>query len=151
VTLAYLDTSAALKLVIEEAESAVLADTVSTGRRLVASWLLHTEMHCAAGRHPDDVDIVAVQQVLDTLDLVDLTRGDMIAAGTHAPLRSNDAIHLAVAIRLGSDEIVTYDAELAAAARAAGLAVVAPPPLRFASRVADWSGNVRTGAVGTGR
>lgn len=124
--LSYVDTSAAIKLVIAERESAALAAALSEGRRLVASWLLHTEMHCAAGRHPDDVDITAVQSVLATVSLVDIIRGDMIAAGTHAPLRSNDAIHLAVAIRLGSDEMVTYDAELASAATTAGLRVFAP-------------------------
>ena len=64
--------------------------------------------------------------VLDTINLVDLTRGDMIAAGTHAPLRSNDAIHLAVAIRLGVDELITYDQELADVAVRAGLTVLAP-------------------------
>jgi hypothetical protein len=53
----------------------------------VASWLLHTELHCAAGRHPETVTIAAVQAVLDTLVLVDVTRGDLLAAGTHAPLR----------------------------------------------------------------
>lgn len=115
-----------MKLVVAETESVALAKDLSAGRRLVASWLLHTEMHCATGRHPDDVDIATVQQVLNTVNLVDLTRGDMIAAGTHAPLRSNDAIHLAVAIRLGADEMVTYDAELAEAAKAAGLVVLAP-------------------------
>ncbi len=126
--LSYVDASAALKLVIDEPQSAALADGLSTDRRLVASWLLHTELHCAAGRHPHDVDVAVIQEVLDTVDLADLTRGDMISAGTHAPLRSNDAIHLAVAIRLGADEMVTYDDELAHAARAAGLAVFAPEP-----------------------
>lgn len=127
-TLAYVDTSAAIKLVIEETESATLAETLSSTaeRRLASSWLLHTEMHCAAGRHPEDVERDAVRAVLDTINLVDLTRGDMIAAGTHAPLRSNDAIHLAVAIRLGVDEMITYDGELAAAASRAGLTVFAP-------------------------
>ncbi len=122
----YLDTSAAMKLVVSEPESDALATTLSSGHILVASWLLHTELHCAAGRHPDHLDLPAVQQVLDTVNLVDLTRGDMIAAGTHAPLRANDAIHLAVAIRLGVDEVVTYDNELADAVRASGLAVSAP-------------------------
>lgn len=117
-----------MKLVVSEPESEMLAEALATDRRLVASWLLHTELHCAAGRHPDDVDIADVQGVLDTMNLVDLTRGDMIAAGTHAPLRANDAIHLAVAIRLGSDELVTYEGELAEAARAAGFAVLAPVP-----------------------
>lgn len=124
--LSYVDTSAAMKLVIDEPESAALAEGLSADRRLVASWLLHTEMHCAAGRHPDDVDPGTVQQVLATMNLVDLTRGDMIAAGTHAPLRSHDAIHLAVAIRFGVDEMVTYDQELAQAATSAGLTVYSP-------------------------
>jgi len=128
VTVAYLDTSAAIKLVVEEPESSALVDALMSEpeRRLVACWLLHTEMHCATGRHPDDVSIDGVQAVLDAVNLVDLTRGDMIAAGTHAPLRSNDAIHLAVAIRLGVDEMVTYDGELADAASRAGLRVFAP-------------------------
>ena len=124
----YLDTSAAMKLVIDEAESDALVDELAFDgdRRLVSSWLLHAEMHCAAGQQPRDVDLDAVRAVLDTVSLVDLTRGDLLAAGTHAPLRSNDAIHLAVALRIGSDEIVTYDAELAARAQSAGLAVRSP-------------------------
>jgi predicted nucleic acid-binding protein len=124
----YLDTSAAMKLVIDEAESDALVDDLASAddRRLVSSWLLHTEMHSAAGQHPREVDLDAVRAVLDTVNRVDLTRGDLLAAGTHAPLRSNDAIHLAVALRIGSDEIVTYDVELAARAQVSGLAVRSP-------------------------
>lgn len=125
-TVSYLDTSAAMKLLVEEAESAALARALSTERRLVASWLLHTELHGAAGRHPIDIGTVAMRAVLDTVHLVDVTRGDLLAAGTQTPLRSNDAIHLAVAIRLGVDELVAYDLELATAAGNAGLQVFAP-------------------------
>ncbi len=124
--LSYLDTSAAMKLVVAEPESAALVEALAADRRLVASWLLHTEMHCAAGRHPHELDIGDVQAVLNAVNLADLSRGDMIAAGTLAPLRSNDAIHLAVAIRLGVDEIITYDRELTEAARTAGLSTFAP-------------------------
>ena len=124
--LSYVDTSAAMKLVVDEAESAALVESLSADRRLVASWLLHTEMHSAAGRHPNEVGIDDVQDVLNAVNLADITRGDMIAAGTFAPLHSNDAIHLAVAIRLGADEIVTYDHELTEAARTAGLSTLAP-------------------------
>ena len=125
---AYLDTSAAMKLIVDEPDSdALVAElTGETQRRVVASWLLHTEMHCAAGRHPDALDLAAVHGVLDTVTLVDITRGDLLVAGTQAPLRSNDAIHLATALRLGADEIVTYDRELAARATSVGLAVIAP-------------------------
>lgn len=48
---------------------------------LVASWLLHTELHCAASRHPDDVDAASVGLVLDVITLVDITRGDLLTAG----------------------------------------------------------------------
>jgi len=63
VQIVYLDTSAAMKLVIEEAESDALVDELAGEgeRQLVSSWLLHTEMHCAAGRHPQDVDLDAVR------------------------------------------------------------------------------------------
>lgn len=126
-TTAYLDTSAAMKLLVEEAESeALVAELIDSSPRLVASWLLHAELHCAAGRNPTIVLLDAVTTVLDVVNLVDVTRGDLLAAGTHAPLRSNGAIHLATALRLGVDEIVTYDDELARAAVSAGIRVVAP-------------------------
>lgn len=50
----YIDTSAALQLVIEEKESQRLAETLQahldTGSQLVSSFLLPTEMHCGADR-----------------------------------------------------------------------------------------------------
>jgi uncharacterized protein len=126
----YLDTSAALKLLVEEPESAALAAHLQSAdeeRELVASWLLHTELHCAANRHPDDLDLDSVGIVLDAVSLIDLTRGDLLTAGTlPGRLRSYDAMHLAVALRVGAEEMVTYDTELAAAASAAGIVNVQP-------------------------
>ena len=126
----YLDTSAAMKLLVEETESAALVTFLGAGaaaQGLVASWLLHTELHCAASRHPNEVDLQSVGIVLDSVTLLDLTRGDLLTSGTlPGRLRSNDALHLAVALRVGADEIVTYDTELAAAASAAGIAAVGP-------------------------
>ena len=127
VTTIYLDTSAAMKILVEEPESeALLRELTGSDHRLAASWLLHTELHSAAGKNPAVIAIDAVTSVLDAVALIDLTRGDLLAAGTHAPLRSNDAMHLATALRLGVDGIVTYDAELSRAAIAAGLRVIAP-------------------------
>ena len=122
-----------MKLLVDEPESRALttyvqAEIGDAQGEMAAGWLLHAELHGAAWRHPGAIQAEAVGQLLDTVTLVDLTRGDMIAAGTHAPLKSNDAIHLAVAIRLGADEMVTYDRELAKAAKDAGLAVCAPVP-----------------------
>lgn len=117
-----------MKLLVNEAESAALSNYLQTAAdRVAASWLLHTELHRAAARHPDTIDQSSVTIVLDAVALVDLTRGDLLtAAALPGRLRSNDAIHLAVALRLGVDEVVTYDAELVDAATVAGLAVRQP-------------------------
>ena len=125
---AYLDASAAMKLVIEERESASLAAELDRdeSRMIVSSWLLHTELHCAAGRRPEAVGNAEITAVLDRVILIDITRGDLLAAGTHAPLRSNDAIHFATALRVGASELITYDNELIAAATHAGLRALAP-------------------------
>lgn len=64
---------------------------------------------------------------MDTVALIDLTRGDLLTAGTlPGRLWSNDAMHLAVALRIGADEMITYDAELAGSAGRAGLPVAQP-------------------------
>jgi uncharacterized protein len=53
-----LDTSAAMKLLVEEAESEALTAYLQSAEvsEVVGSWLLHTELHGAANRHPDDID-----------------------------------------------------------------------------------------------
>lgn len=126
----YLDTSAAMKLLVEEEESDALTShlqSLKEHEQLVSSWLLHTELHCAANRHPDDIDLDAVGIVLDAVTLIDLTRGDLLTAGAlPGRLRSNDAMNLAVALRIGADELVTYDAELSDTAGAAGIVIVRP-------------------------
>jgi uncharacterized protein len=127
----YVDTSAAMKLLVEEAESAALADFLETARRgpdtLVASLLLHTELHCAANRRPENVGHEAVTDVLSAVALVDLESGGLTTAPLlPGRLRSADAIHLATALRVDARAMAVYDAELAAAASAAGLRVLSP-------------------------
>lgn len=128
--ISYLDTSAAMKLLVDEAESgALLSYLQSAGedRQLVSSWLLHTELHCAAHRKPRDIDAAAVGVVLEATTLIDISRGDVLTAGAlPGRLRSNHAIHLATALRLGTDEMITYDTELAAASALSGIPVVGP-------------------------
>lgn len=125
----YVDTSAVLKLLVDEPESAALAEYLSTaaasGRRLVASMLLYTELHCAARRR--GLDAGPVNTVLSGVNLVDVARSDlMYAAALPGRLRSADAIHLATAIRLQADLMVAYDVELLAAAVDAGVTVLSP-------------------------
>lgn len=125
----YADTSAVLKLLVEEKESSRAADYFSTataqGGRLVASMFLHTELHCAG--HRRGIPSGLINTVLSGINLVDLVRSDlMYAAALPGRLRSADAIHLAAAIRLQADVLVAYDAELLAAAVDAGLTVLSP-------------------------
>jgi len=125
----YVDTSAVLKLVVEEKESSTAATYLSTataqGNQLVASMLLYTELHCAA--HRRGIPSQLVNTVLSGINLVDLARSDlMYGAALPGGLRSADTIHLAAAIRLQADFLVAYDAELLADAVDAGLNVLSP-------------------------
>ena len=125
----YVDTSAVLKLVVEERESSQTAEYFSTaasqGNQLVASMLLYTELHCAA--HRRGIPSGLVNTVLGGINLLDIARPDlMYAAALPGGLRSADAIHLATAIRVQADVLVAYDGELLAAAVVAGLNVASP-------------------------
>lgn len=124
----YLDSSAALKAVIREDETPALLRWLADAKaHVVASWLVHSEMHCAAARRPQDIDRMAVEELLAGLVLVDLIRGDLLAAPSlGGGLRTLDALHLATALRVQAHTIVTYDARLAEAARASGLEIIQP-------------------------
>ena len=50
----------------------------------------------------------------------------VISPAWRGRLRSNVAIHLAVALRVAADEMLTYDTELTRAATDAGVAVAQP-------------------------
>lgn len=126
----YVDTSAALKLLVTESETEALATELTSatarGDRLVASMLLHTELHCAARRR-GTLDANAVRILLDSVTLVDVAREDLLRASTSAwGLRSADAIHLATALRLDVDDLITYDLELRRAAETTGLTTSSP-------------------------
>ncbi|HHU09492.1 MAG TPA: type II toxin-antitoxin system VapC family toxin [Intrasporangiaceae bacterium] len=124
----YLDTSAALKLVVEEAESDALARSVDREQPdLVACWLLETEMRRAAQRE-DPLTQELVTEFLDGVGLYEVPSSLFREAGVlpGAHLRSLDALHLAAAIRIGVDCVVTYDSRMTASARSLGLTVFAP-------------------------
>lgn len=126
----YVDTSAALKLLIDEAESAQLAEeltmSAARGDRLVSSMLLYTELHCAAQRRAQ-LSPELVNSVVNSINLVDIARADLLyAAALSGGLRSADAIHLATAIRLQADALVAYDVELLAAGASAGFTLLTP-------------------------
>ena len=124
----YLDSSAALKLVKDEPESSALGALLDQERpSLVGSLLLETEMRRAAYRDPG-LTQESVTDVLNRINLHDMPASLFRMAGHLATgnLRSLDALHLAAAIRIGADHVVTYDKQMTAAAVDLGLNVIAP-------------------------
>lgn len=126
-TYAYLDTSAAAKLLVDEAESEALAAWISQDSVILQSTLLlETELRRAAQRYR--LPQVAVSEILEGIGLIEIPPGLFREAGLlpDENLRSLDALHLAGAIYLNADVILTYDRRLHDAATAAGLKIVAP-------------------------
>jgi len=126
----YLDTSAAVKLVVVERGTKALQRWVaSRDGQIVSSDLLRTELLRAARRAAPQ-QVVRARAVLDSLILVTLSTAVFERAATLEPdlLRSLDSLHLAAALEIGDEleGIVTYDRRLAEGARALGITVVAP-------------------------
>ena len=130
---AYLDSSAIVKLVAREAETAALEHDLADRDGLLTSGLSLAEVTRAVGRVKRPKLLQRVADVFDALVLVDVTRPILMDAATIPPaeLRSLDAIHLATARSLHGDDgndldFITYDDRLAKAARAADLTVRQP-------------------------
>jgi uncharacterized protein len=127
---AYIDASALLKLVVEEAETAALEADLAGREGLLASRLAMLECRRAVRRVRHRRLLQTVDAVFEAVYLLDITTPILDAAAALEPplLRALDAIHVATAVSIGDPdlEVITYDDRCAAAARANGLAVVAP-------------------------
>jgi len=126
----YLDTSALVKLVVSEAETAALRAWMGEAERTPVSCdLARTELLRAVRRAAPD-RVVQARAVLDSITLLEVTTATFEEAGRLDPtvLRSLDAVHLAAALSLGDDldGIVTYDERLAEAAQSNGVPVTSP-------------------------
>lgn len=126
----YIDTSAYLKLVIEEPESAALSNELRkarvAGHQVVSSVLLETELHRAAHRYGIARDVI--DREVAKITVISLADSTFRRAGMFPDplLRSLDALHLAVAIECGAAAIYTYDRRQAEAASHIGIEVFAP-------------------------
>lgn len=126
----YVDTSAFLKLVVRERDSAAARRfLLGHDGSLVASDLLRTEALRAAKRH----SLPAVRRARELLEAFTILRLSTDACERAAELdpsilRSLDALHLASALTLGDglDAVVTYDERLADACALHGIEAVAP-------------------------
>lgn len=128
--LVYVDSSALLKLIFEEPESAALAAFLADWPVRVSSALARIEVARIVARVQDPLIEREARHVLRGVHLVRLDDDIVDRAATIGPpgLRSLDAIHLATAQLLGSDlaGLVAYDRRLAAAADAQGITVWSP-------------------------
>lgn len=130
-SLYYADTSAVIKLLVEETNSRAFAAFYDShaDAEWVSSVLLRIEVTRTVTRAmpvllPDARDLLLAFSCVSIDD-------DIVAAAMNEPdrmLRSLDAIHLATARLLGPDlaAFVSYDDRLIAAAKDAGLDTVSP-------------------------
>jgi len=127
----YVDSSAIVKLVAPEPETAALVELLRSDPATISSALARVEVMRAvmrAGASPDRA--ARASAVLDRIALVPIDVETLGRAAVLEPrdLRSLDAIHFATALLLRQDVagLVTYDARLAGAAAGTGMAVLAP-------------------------
>lgn len=126
----YLDSSALVKLVLEESESRSLDEHLQVvDLRLASSSIARVEvMRAVTVAEPAPGTRLDAEALLDSLFLVAVTDEVLAdaAALASARLRSLDAIQLASARAVRTVEFITYDERLADAARDQGLHVVQP-------------------------
>ena len=126
----YCDTSALVKLVVAEAETAALSAWIAANQpTLISSDLARTELLRAVRRVAPNLAVQA-KAVLDSIMLTTLDSALFDGAGRLDPaiLRTLDALHIAAALELGDDldGFITYDDRLAEAVRLQGIQVIAP-------------------------
>ncbi len=126
--IAYVDSSAAARLLSHEPGSAdvgaVFESFEARQELLVSGRLIETELRRIAVRESAPQD--SVTRLLDRLAIVDLDAAVYRSAGLlpGASLRSLDALHLATALRVGADAMITFDERLEEACAEVGLAVL---------------------------
>lgn len=126
----YFDTSALVKLVVEEAETLELMGwNGDQNPTAVSSDLTRTELIRVVRRAAPELAGNA-RDVLNAINLITADTSIFEAAALLDPtaLRSLDAVHLATALTLGDDleGLLTYDRRLAEAARAYAVPVLSP-------------------------
>jgi uncharacterized protein len=136
--LLYLDTSALMKLVVDDDETAALREELAKWGegRFVTSAITRVELPRALSRAVPPIvlgdRLQTVAEMFDAMNIIPLTDAIIAAAAVAPPplLRSLDAIHLASAqaAELGGRPAVVcgYDQRLQQAATAHGLLAVSP-------------------------
>ncbi len=125
----YLDSSALVKLVVQEPESTHLKRYLAARPWQVSCTLARVEV-VRAVRPNGPAAVTLARDMLGEMDLLPMDDALLDDAAQLDPLilRSLDAIHLAAAKSLGASlgSVLTYDRRMARAAREMGLPVESP-------------------------
>ena len=126
----YLDTSALVKLVIEEAESGALEHWMLLQEELFTTSVIGRVELLRVCRRVAPESVAQAQLLLDDLPIIPLSGWLVDVAENIGPpeLRTLDALHLAAAFAMTDvlTAFVTYDKHLRDAALLTGLPVMAP-------------------------
>lgn len=129
--LLYCDSSALVKLVVNEPESDALESWLAAQPEpaLISSVVTRTEVIRAIGRS-DPSAVIAAQELLEAVSVVELNAAlaDEAAGLQPALMRTIDALHVASALRISAalGVLVSYDDRVLAAAREHGLTAASP-------------------------
>ena len=121
----YVETSAAAKLLKREPESAAVrefnARLIDDEHLVVTGRMLETELRRLAVRQGIDQE-----KASEILDVLEHDRSQFRQAGTIGgdQVRSLHALHLAAALRVGADAMITFDERLKRACELVGLPVL---------------------------
>jgi|SRR5580704_10441687 predicted nucleic acid-binding protein len=124
-----MDTSALVRMLLDEPDALAVERDLNAFDRRVASRLLQVELRRVGLREDcrHGADALLTDVSLIDMDEEILAAAEIIAPTTVATL---DAIHLATAVRLSDegklDAMMTYDKRLADGARQHGLTVLSP-------------------------
>jgi uncharacterized protein len=145
----YVDTSALLKLLVREAESAAIERELLTWRELATSVIAEVELPRAVARAREErTDAVidgslVLQGVLSSATIIPLSEGVVAAARKVKPVHVGalDAIHIASALSLGKQlaGVATYDKRMQDALEPLGVCVIAPEEATRDAPTADTS------------
>lgn len=128
--LAYVDTSALLKLAFPGPETAAVEADFASREGLLSSRLCAIECARAFRRDAARRTPPSLEDLLGSVVFIEISTEIADRAGAMGPpgLRALEAIHLASALSAGDPtlDVITYDQRLADAARAHGLTVVQP-------------------------
>jgi predicted nucleic acid-binding protein len=124
----YLDSSALVKLFVEEAESEPLRDALASAQNLASSLISKVEVSRAA--RAVGLPASAADETLATVSLIPIDDAVIEAAVVLDPetVRSLDAVHIASALSLGDQlgVLVTYDHRMRIAAEQRSIVTLGP-------------------------